>query len=355
MSTGITNASNFRVLRRRRRLSTPPARQSTRLQICRPLPLSLEALDLSTASPTQTLASLRFLVLSYLADLESRLSKLESPDLEAWIAKGELKLEEARAWARVAIQMLDCIRTDVCSHLPAFNFGDLDISVENFVRDMPARLLSDIPLPDVRSHLPDFDFEFGSSLSDMRNKLDDVRTRFYDLDFDFDFNQNYIPTLSNHLQNLHSHLSSMELPGTSFDPSSMLSDLVDILLSSELVSDFLLSGRPESSDNIGDDVSQAEDMLERAAKEVSSAIQRSFHGVRLIQYTDLPQKWRNNPFVTRGYRYVYFCFCPDYLKSRIFLLGSFRLKDGRSSFSPCSLSIMKHVSVPIYQTLFCDS
>jgi len=310
MSTTITPRKTE--IRRRRRLSTPNARsrQPTRLLICHPLPHSLEALDLSTAFPTQTLASLRFLVLSYLADLETRLSQLESPlsDLETWKAKGELTIEEARAWAKKALEMLDSIRADVLSHLPEFHLTD--ISVESFVKshlpDMPdvpglndmRSHLPDMPdvrarlpdMPDMRSHLPDF------GLSDMRSKLDDVRTRFYDLDFHQPLS--YIPTLSDHLQNLHSHLSSMELPSglgvSSLAPSSMLSDLLDGLMSSELVSD-LLSNMP--------DAVEGEDMFERAAKDVANAVKLSFEGIRLIKYTDLPQQWRNNPFVTQGYRW----------------------------------------------------
>lgn len=45
-------------------------------------------------------------------------------------------------------------------------------------------------------------------------------------------------------------------------------------------------------------------MMERATADVARAIRSSFEGVHLIQYSDLPEKWRNNPFVTQGYRCV---------------------------------------------------
>lgn len=309
-SRSSLTGSNIHRRRARRRLSTPTtSRQPARLQICRPLPLSLEALDLSSASPTQTLASLRFLVLSYLADLERRLSNLESPDLEAWKAMGEMTIEEARQWAQTALEMLEGIRADVCSHLPEFHFADM--SMESFVKshfpDLPdvpglTEMRSHFPeLPDVRSHLPDMlnlpDMPvMRSHLSDMRLKLDDVRSRFHDLDFKQPLS--YIPTLSDHLQNLHSHLSSMELPtglgASALAPSSMIADLLDALLSSELVID-LLSASPEI-------IEETEDMIEKAAKDVADAVRRSLEGVRLIQYSDLPQQWKNNPFVTHGYR-----------------------------------------------------
>jgi adiponectin receptor len=315
-----------------RRLSAPGILRP-RLQICRQVqPRSLEALDLSSTSAIETLASLRFLVLSYLADIEARLSQLASPisDLgitETLKAQGESTIEEARAWAKTALDMLDSIRADVRSHLPDFHLTD--ISVEDFVRshlpDMPRvpslnsvqSHLPDMPdvrshlpdMPDVRSHLPDMSdvrsrfpdmpdvrSHLDFTLSDMRSKLDGVRTRFSDIDFNQPLN--FIPTLRERLQSLHSHLSSMEFPSSSsfemgsLAPSSLLSDLLDTLLSSDILSDLLKTSQ---------DV-RPEDMLGRAAKEVARAVKRSLHGARLIKYVDLPAQWRDNPFVRQGYR-----------------------------------------------------
>lgn len=279
------------------------------------------------ASPTQTLASLRFLILSYLADLERKLSELESPDLETWKSMKASTIEDARQWARIALEMLEGIRADVCSHLPEVHFAD--ISVENFVRshfpdlsdvpgltemrshmpDMPdvrSRLpdLSRLPdMPDVRAHLPDFPHlpdmpDVRSHLFDMRTKLDDVRSRFHDIDFKKPLR--YIPTLSARLKNLHIHLSSMELPSgldaPSLTPTSVMTDLLDTFLSSEVLIE-VLSTTPDVLD-------EGEVLLERAAKEVTNAIKRSLNGVRLIKYSDLPEDWKNNPFVKQGYRLV---------------------------------------------------
>jgi len=303
LSTAISSSPPHR-RRARRRLSTPSTGKP-RLQRCQPLPLSLEALDLSSASPTQTLASLRYLILSYLADLETRLCQFESPDLETLKAMGEMTLEEARQWARTALEMLEGIRADVCSHLPEFHFAD--ISVESFKSHFPD--LPDVPgltemrsrlpdIPDVRSHLPDMP-DVRSHLSDMRTKLDDVRSRFHDIDFK---PQSYIPTLSARWKTLHSHLSSMQLPSSlgvpAVAPSSVIADLLDALHSPELVTE-LLSAKPNG-------MNEAEDIVERAAREVTNAVKRSLQGVRLINYSDLPQHWRNNHFVTYGYRSVSF-------------------------------------------------
>jgi len=307
--------SEIRFRRNRRRLSAPSSSQPP-LKLCRSLSYSLEALDLSSALPTQTLASLRFLVLSYLADLERRLKELGS-DFEAWKLQGGHTIDETALWARTALDMLEGIRADVCSHLPEMPFAELS-TMEAFVKshlpDLPhfpdmAEMRScfpDLPyLPDMaemRSHLPDMPSlpdmdEVRSHFSDMRLKLDDVRTRFHELDFQQPFG--YIPTLSDHLENLHSHLSSMDvpsgLPHTSFTPNTVLSDLLDSLLNSDVVQD-ILNSTPAGV------ISEGEDMLERAAHEVANAVRRSLEGVHLIKYSDLPHQWRNNPFVTHGYR-----------------------------------------------------
>jgi len=301
MSTSSTTTTTTRL--RRRRLSTPSVRQHSRIPICQPLSLSLEALDLSSASPTQALASLRFLVLTYLADLERWLSQLESPDLETWRAKGELTVEEARQWAKTALEMLDSIRADVYSHLPEFHLAD--ISVENLVKthlpDLPnvPTLRSHLPdMPDVRVHLPDMP-NMRAHLPDfMTSKFDDVRTRFNDLDFDVPLS--FVPTLKDRLHSLRSHLSTIELSSklvmpSSLAPSTMLSDLLDGLLSSDLLSD-LLKSAPEQLFE--------ENVFEKTAEEIARAVKRSLQGVRLITSADLPQPWRNNPFVLDGYRFI---------------------------------------------------
>lgn len=217
-------------------------------------------------------------------------------------------MEDAVQWARTALDMLEGIRADVCSHLPEVPFSD--ISMERFLNSFPD--LPDVPnftemrshLPDMRSRLPDMS-EMRSHLPDMPSlsemslemysKFDDVRTRFHELDFRGPFS--YIPVLSDRLETLHCHLSSIEVTDdeyASFTPNTVLSSILDSLLNSEMITD-LLNSKP-------DVVCEGENMIERAALEVTSAVKRSFQGVRLIKYSDLPHPWRNNPFVTHGYR-----------------------------------------------------
>ncbi|KAH7920145.1 HlyIII-domain-containing protein [Leucogyrophana mollusca] len=283
-------------LRHRRRFSTNDAVQDVRLALCQRLPHSLEALDLSSASAKEALATLRVLVLSYLADIESRLAKAESPLSELGIAeafkfKRDTSVEEARVWATDALEMLHTIRTDVCSHLPELHLSDG--SVETFVKshlpelpDVPTlhTMRSRLPdMPDVRSHFP------ALALSDITSLLDDLRSRFSDLDF-----HSHIPTLSARLQSLQAHLRSIELRSDlpSLPSNSRISELFDSFMSSELIVE------------LSDDVSEAEDMIERAARDVARAVKQSFQGSRLIKYVDLPPQWRNNPFVTGGYRFI---------------------------------------------------
>jgi adiponectin receptor len=281
----------------KRRFSTADAgrRKNSQLSSCQSLSQSLDALDLPTASAKQTLASLRFLILSYLTDLETSLSQLESPVSDFGIpdllkANGESKV---RVWAKVALEMLHNIRADVRSHLPEVHITD--ISVESFVKSHLPELSAVTSLNEMRSRLPDMD-DFRArlpdfSLADMSARLDATRARFYGLDFK---PLNYIPVLSDHLQSLHAHLSSLELPSginvPSLPSNYMFSDFVDAVLSSNLVAE------------LKEDVVAAEDLFELAAQEIRDAVKRSFEGSRLIHYYDLPQQWRNNPFVTRGYR-----------------------------------------------------
>lgn len=311
MATTATSTTSPTRTLRLRHLQPPPgsAPKLSPSQSCKPS--SVAPLDLTHVSPVRTLASLRFLVLSHLTDLERHLSKLESPDLEGWKAKGEIKIEEARQWAKTALEMLDGIRSDVRSHLPDMHFSDL-ASVENFLSahipellDMPTLVdvRSHLPeMPDVRSHLPDMQDVRAHfpDFADMRSKLGDVRTRFQEIDFNKPLS--YVPTLATRLHKLHSHLSSMEVEFTRMvglpllDPSSLLHEVLDALAPPELV--------PVITDNKPGFKGKGGDLIENTIPDVARAAKRSLEGMRLIAYDDLPRPWRNNPFVTQGYRYI---------------------------------------------------
>ncbi|KAI0072510.1 HlyIII-domain-containing protein [Panus rudis PR-1116 ss-1] len=254
------------------------------------------ALDFSPASALPVLAALRQEVLTYLADLETRLAQLESHltvSAESVKLKGEHKVEEARAWAETGLEMLRQIREDVCSHLPEVNLDSVP-SVGQFVKShMPDKHTFDemrahasaVPVPEaVRARLND--------LSAMRSRLEDLRSRISDLDFHRPLD--YIPTLSEHLQTLHAHLTSAsgKLPHNLSDSLTMAYDLIDKVLTSEFL------------EEVSAEIREGEDLLEKAAVEISRAVQASLNGSRLIHYMDLPDKWKNNPFVLRGYRFI---------------------------------------------------
>jgi len=282
--------------RHRRRFSTNDTQRNLRLAICQRLPHSIEALDLSSNSAKETLAALRYLVLSYLEDIETRLSKLESPitpitDLhltEALKSKGGHSVEEVRIWVKDALEMLRSIRMDVYSQFPEFHLPDMSPVKSHFpeLPDVPSLsgMRSRLPdIPNVRPHIP------AMAPNDITSLLEHVRSSFSDLDF-----SGYLSTLSTRLQSLHAHLRPFDLRSSepaSLPGNSRISGLIDTILSSELITEL-------------SDVTEAEAMIGGAARDIACAVKQSFQGSRLIKYVDLPQQWRNNPFVTGGYRFI---------------------------------------------------
>src|ERR1700722_3557603 len=91
-------------------------RLSNASHLCHPLSPPLDPLDLSALAPIQALASLRFLLLSHLAHLETCLAQLDTVDLgitETLKAKSGLTIDEAKQWARTALEMLEGIKDGV--------------------------------------------------------------------------------------------------------------------------------------------------------------------------------------------------------------------------------------------------
>ena len=353
----------------RRRSSSLLLSANNHLSACTPLQLPFppdsQGLDLRDASPLYALASLRFLVLSYLADLEQRLTQFDfdfdleldleskSKALETWKLHGEHKFQEAKASARTGLEMLNSIRADVYSHFPDLPMTSSLEGLTNFKSRFPDVSAVPMPdlenmrsnLPDIRSHLPDVstlpDMSLPESvrahlpislsetvrnhlpgvnmhmptlpdlhIRDLQSGMDDVLSELRHKISEIDFHQpfKFIPTLSQSLENLHYHLSSMsstdahtpsDLPKPpifEFTPNSVLADLLESLLQSDVVKEILASA-PEV-------IQEGEEILERTALEVSEALEKSLRGMKLINYWDLPHPWRNNPFVTHGYRCV---------------------------------------------------
>lgn len=68
------------------------------------------------------------------------------------------------------------------------------------------------------------------------------------------------------------------------------------------MSDFVNFSLSELVLELEEGVGEADVLVDLAAQEIRYAVRRSLAGSRLIQYHDLPQRWRNNPYVIRGYR-----------------------------------------------------
>jgi len=249
------------------------------------------------ASPTPKLAKLRAVILDHLKDLETRLSQLESPLKEMWEERSvdrallspmapfkERKtrprtesfsagaIDDARARIRDGLEMLCRIRADVCSHLPELSGFDFS-------------------LPEIDLYLPS-----TPSLED--------------LNFDnFQSPLSYLPTLKSHLDTLHEHLLSLQLPSSiklnfpAPSPNGRISELLYKLQDPDLFTDplkspldFLAEGRRPPFD-------PAE--LERQTEsQVESALEMSLFGERLILFQDLPDRYQNNEHVLSGYRFI---------------------------------------------------
>lgn len=273
-TTHECKTATIRIRKIRRRQSAPQRPRLEPALTCNPLPSSLIPLDLSTTYSASRLASVRALVLEHLAELEESLSP---PEL-SW---GEEKVEEARVWASQAMEMLMRIREDVCSHLPEFPFETPTVEA------MKTRFhdFTNTGLEDIRSHLPE--------ISTMQSKLQDARSHLPEMP-DFNHPMKYIPELSRHLETLHAHLSSASscagYPQISLPSTATVSELLNRILSSDLVPAVLHRDHGKESP------------LEKAARDMSVALKKSLDGARLVTYVDLPLEWRNNPFVSRGYR-----------------------------------------------------
>lgn len=256
-------------------MAAPSHRPKSKL-LCQTFPHSIEALDLPTsATLVPTLASVRLVVLDYLADLEKRLAECE---LLSPAEKG------AAEWAQTGMEMLEKIRADVSTYLPDLDYVGLPSldGMRSRLEDVRTHLPD---MPDVRAHLPDMPDVPSFALADLRARLSD---------FNFSAHRplSYIPRLSSHLESLHSHLAS----ASSTVPLS--TTVLDMLahLSSTVIPELMEKGKTR--------IDETEDAVGRAAREIKDAIKRSFDGSKLIQYADLPHQWRNNEFVRGGYRQV---------------------------------------------------
>lgn len=208
----------------------------------------------------------------------------------------ESMLDDARNWAVESLEILRRIRSDVSSHLPDLPFDAhtieellgthfQDLSYQSLLDDIRAQL-PDLPRPHM--HMPEF------TLSDVQTRFQDVRAHLVEMSLDLSQPMNYLPVLSQHLNSLQEHLSSVSACSgsamSSFPSTGALSELLDRVLSSDLVPAVL--HRVDGHDS----------PFEKAARDISMGLKKSLDGAQLVSSVDLPREWRSNPWVNNGYR-----------------------------------------------------
>lgn len=223
----------------------------------------------------------------------THMSTDEGSPLGTWDSSPEFDftVEDVRTWVRDSLERLAHLRTEVSVRLP--------------------------DLEDIRNHFPDFDFEFelpNVNLDDFRARLSrmevpnlstsltDVKSRIGDLGYE------YLPTLSERLSALHSHLKELSLPNSSDFPSrtldkgnAVLRDFIDTLMYNE-------EDSPLEKSRVDLEVKQT-------VVQIHEALHSSQNGTCLITYDQLPQKWRNNEHVVHGYRFIPVSSWPSLLLS----------------------------------------
>jgi adiponectin receptor len=175
----------------------------------------------------------------------------------------DFPIEDLRTWVRDSLDQLAHLRSEVSVRLP--------------------------DLEDIRSHFPDFDFEFelpNVNLDEFRARLSrmevpnlsssltDVKRQIGDLGYE------YLPTLSEHLSGLHSQLKSLSLPNSSDFPSrtldkgnAVLRDFIDALMYNE-------EDSPLEKTRVDLEVKQT-------VVQIHEALHSSMDGTRLITYEQL--------------------------------------------------------------------
>jgi exonuclease VII large subunit len=281
-----------RTARRRRSSSVTCSPNSSSLSIAQ-RGSSPQATWRYPARSPRDLAGLRFLVLSHIEDLEKKLEKLGPvPDLQSKSSSEEPASHHSAASPHTS-------GSDNAENYSSQN-SELDFPIEDlrtWVRDsldQLAHLRSEVSvrlpdLEDIRSHFPDFDFEFelpNINLDDFRARLSrmevpnlstsltDVKSRIGDLGYE------YLPALSERLSRLHSQLKSLSLPNSSDFPSrtldkgnAVLRDFIDALMYNE-------EDSPLEKTRVDLEVKQT-------VVQIHEALQSSMNGTRLITYEQL--------------------------------------------------------------------
>ncbi|KAG8904481.1 hypothetical protein FRC01_008709, partial [Tulasnella sp. 417] len=273
------------------------------------LPASLEPLDIPVTATHFSLDGLRDAFLSNLSDLQARLSRLAEEskadecleqEMDPFVSPSNIEdiLEEGAALVREGVEFVAWLKEEMGAHMPELDFDfDFDFDFDNAIAGVRSHL------PDVKSHLPDFDFEFKVR-ERVNNTMDDARERFRHLDLhlpSFPNTQEYQDRLQTRLTSIREYLQAVSLPSPT-----------QISLPSLPTPKTLTNLLP---DILGPEEDETERALRARAAEIRRALTASCNGLKLINFNDLPTRWKNNEHVHHGYRFIPFSEWPSLVLS----------------------------------------
>lgn len=245
--------------------------------------------------------------------------------------------DDVAAFIKRGFELLQTIRAEVCSHLPEVDFDfDFDSlpaaamqkrdALRNRFNDLTTGIQMNINPHQLADRLHDrfdhlklsavdkFDFEkihthmptmptipSIPSINSLRSRLSDLKPGMAMAMANAKDPLSYVPRLKAHLASLHAHMQ--DLPFTA--PSTSTFPLPNGILPPKIVTDILADLLEEDTEEaIQADIQKEKEAVETMHGQILRALEKSNHGRRLINFDDLPMRWRNNEFVHRGYRYV---------------------------------------------------
>lgn len=247
------------------------------------------------------------------------LSKLDDADLDDLGLNGE----DIAEFLAQAFDLLSTIRTEVCSYLPD------TVDLNNYFVDFPFPIPHSETMHAKREAFKHRLSELGTNLQlhvPSRQGISDrfeqmstdaqaaLRSKWSDLTPDGGFafagsgaaNSaiSYVPRLKEHLTSLQEHMQDLpfRVP-PAFAHLQIGGDPAAVHAVPKTVTDLLADLLQEDTEEaIQADMEKEKAVVESTHAEVARALEKSESGRRLIEYEDLPRKWRNNQHVRYGYR-----------------------------------------------------
>lgn len=237
--------------------------------------------------------------------------------------------DDVATFIKQGFELLRTIRADVCSHLPEVEFDSLPAlamqkrdALRDRLNDLKSMSMSMNPhhladrLHDQFDHLKlsaadTFDFEKVHvhmpampsipSMDSLRSRLSDLKPGMATAIANAKDPLSYVPRLKSHLASLHEHMQGLPFNVRSTSTFPLPSGISPPKIVTDILADLL---QEDTEEAIQEDIQKEKEAVETMHSQVLRALERSNHGRRLIEYDDLPMKWKNNEFVRHGYRYV---------------------------------------------------